>query len=163
MLGIMIASLATIAIGRYLSLAESTRNLRFEMLANHFAKGAANLRVNWIIQNHVKEVSTLGIDKQMTLGDQLIYFSSQGWPMGITKSTGTQFVPNPMDCYQLWQVLLQNPPPIAQMPPKKSGRHEYYIAVEKGACRYYWNKDGSQNYYFEYRPWDGKVSLVIPE
>jgi hypothetical protein len=57
---------------------------------------------------------------------------------------------------------LQNPPPIAQDALKK-GKKEYYLTAEKGSCRYYWNKEGSQDYYFEYHPLDGLVKLVIPE
>jgi hypothetical protein len=160
-LAIVIGGIATIALDRYLFLAEETRNLRFEMLAHHFAKGAANARINWIVQRHRQELPAPYGRQAMMLGEQLFYFSSQGWPVTTSGRMGLQS-PQLADCYYLWQALLQNPPPIARDPEQK-GQYEYYLATEKKGCRYYWNKSGSQNYYFEYNPWDGQVSLVIPE
>lgn len=162
MLAIVIGGIATVALDRYLFLAEETRNLRFEILASHFATGAANARVNWILQRHMQESPALRSSQQMALGDQLFYFSSQGWPLATSHNPGKTFAPQPIDCYHLWHALLQNPPPIAQDPQKK-GKNEYYLRVEKDVCRYYWNKEGAQDYYFEYHPLDGLVRLVIPE
>lgn len=162
MLAIVIGGIATVALDRYLLLAEQTRNIRFEMLASHFATGAANARANWIIRRHTQDAPPLSSNQQMELGDQVFYFSSQGWPLSTFPIHEKSFNPRKIDCYHLWMALLQNPPPIAQDPQKK-GKKEYYLTTEKGACRYYWNKEGTQDYYFEYHPLHGLVRLVIPE
>lgn len=160
-LAIVIGGIATIALKRYLFLVDETRNLRFEMLAHHFAKGAANARISWVVQQHVQGSAISHTKSTMMLGEQLFYFSRQGWPVSVAVGG----VPGKLrytDCYNLWQALLQNPPPIADDFDKK-GNYEYRLEVYKDACRYYWNKDGNQNYYFDYHPWEGDVKLVIPE
>ena len=161
MLAIAIGGIAAIALDRYLFLADETRNLRFEMLSHHFAKGAANARINWIVQQHVQGPTISQTKHTMMMGDQLFYFSHQGWPVGVANRGNVEPLRD-IDCFYLWQALLQNPPPIAK-DPQQIGDYEYYLKTEKGVCRYYWNKSGSQNYYFEYYPKDGQVKLVIPE
>lgn len=161
-LATVIGGIATIALSKYLFLVDETRDLRFEMLAHHFAKGAANARINWIVQQHVQGSAISHTKSTMMLGEQLFYFSRQGWPVGVA-SGGIADSLRYSDCYHLWNAILQNPPPIAKEEGQK-GYYEYRLEVHKRLCRYFWNREeGIKDYYFEYQPWDGQVKLVIPD
>lgn len=153
---IVVAAVATVAINRYVQLAEQTRQLRFEILASHFARAAANLRVNWLLQSH----SYPGPRNEfaLPLAGSTVYFSPQGWPASTRGELGNSFRLSAEDCRFLWQVLLQNPPAISSRDQDRAS-HEYHASAQGRVCRYYWLNLGQQDYYFDYWIDDGSVVL----
>lgn len=153
---IVVATIAAVAINRYLLLAEQTRQLRFEILASHFARAAANVRVHWLLQSH----NYPGPRNEFALpvAGSPLYFSRQGWPASTRGKVGDSFRLVADDCRFLWQALLQNPPAISSRDQDRA-RHEYHVSAEGRVCRYYWLNLGQQDYYFDYFIDDGSVVL----
>lgn len=180
----LIGVVASSALSRYVSLAESTRQLRFQLIANHFAIALANTRINWIVraQAHAAAGERASVGQQVSvsqqasvsqrayvtgeLGGRLFYFSSQGWPVTMAGPVGEASQPSLDDCYFLWQGLLQNPPPLAR---GLSGSVDYEYGVVQIAqgCRYFWLSGRSglmgQAAYFDYHPGDGSVRLAYSQ
>lgn len=162
----LIGVVAASALSRYVSLAESTRQLRFQLLANHFAIALANTRINWIVRTQAHAAAGERAYVTSELGGRLFYFSSQGWPVTIAGPVGEASQPSLDDCYFLWQGLLQNPPPLAHGLSDLVD-YEYGVVQIAQGCRYFWLSGHSglmgQAAYFDYHPGDGSVRLAYSQ
>lgn len=160
---IAIAIVALFAFDRYQALANSARDLGFEIISHHFMKGAADARVQWLLQPN----TDAGLNKNATplvMVDHKIYFSSQAWPASTIRMVGENFKPTVADCYGLWMVLLQNPAPISQEGTDTPGSRQYHVSTQENACRYqHIQDDEDDNYYFDYFPLDGRLILSVPK
>jgi len=160
---IVIAIIAAIALGRYQQLTTVARDLGFEIISHHFMKGAADARVQWLLQPHT-EIAQDKRKEPLVISGQSIYFSSQAWPASTQGYVNKNFQPTVDDCYGLWMALLQNPAPISKEGSKPFGSRQYHATTYGKACRYY-QASGNKNsaYYFDYFPLEGRVLLSIPE
>lgn len=143
----VIAIIAIAAISRYSFMAEGARILRLEIISHHFMTGAANMRVQFFLVNATNGVNV----KSLEINDQTLFFSPQGWPVSLKDSISSHYQPTDEDCYQLWQLLLQNPAPIIKGSTIEA-RKEFRAFSQPNSCRYQFS-DGSS--YFDYYPLDG--------
>lgn len=147
---IVIAIIALAAFGRYSFMAKDARILRLQIISHHFMTGAANTRVQFLVSN----ISDIKKQQQsIDFAGQSLYFSTQGWPVSVAGPVPDKYQTTDEDCYQLWQLLLQNPAPIAKGKSVKS-RREYRVFAQAYSCRYQFI-DGTA--YFDYYPLDGKL------
>ncbi len=151
---IVIAIIALAALGRYSLMAKDARILRLEIISHHFMTGAVNARVQYLLENVVNKKSKA---EPLKLAGTLVYFSSQGWPVSLVGPVVADYQPTDEDCFQLWQLLLQNPAPITKGADSES-RNEYRVFAQANNCRYGFT-DGTA--YFDYYMLDGKL-LFIP-
>lgn len=151
---IVIAIVALAALGRYSLMANDARVLRLEIISHHFMTGAANARVEYLIENVVNQERR---SEPLKITGAVVYFSPQGWPVSLGAPVTADYQPTDEDCFQLWQLLLQNPAPITKGAGIES-RNEYRVFAQPNNCRYGFS-DGSA--YFDYYPLDGKL-LFIP-
>jgi hypothetical protein len=147
----VIALIALVALDRYTLMAKDTQVLRLQIISQHFMTAAANLRVEFLVA-HVAKSSTL-INKGLLVDGKFIYMSDQGWPGSFSTPVTDNFQPTENDCYQLWKILLQNPPPIA-FGQRASKFHKYRVATQPKGCRYTMIKGEA---YFDYFPLTGRV------
>lgn len=160
---IAIAIVLLFAVVRYQALANSARELGFEIISHHFMKGAADARVQWLLQARTKSEPAKS-PRSLKISDTFLYFSPQAWPASTHGAVSENFQPHIDDCYGLWMTLLQNPAPISKEGEKPFGSRQYHVSTQGKACRYQLvddDKDGT--YYFDYFPLDGRVILSIPE
>jgi len=151
---IVIAIIALAALSRYSLMAEDTRILRLEIISHHFMTGAANVRAQFLIAN----IATNKTEQaQFSLAGKILYFSSQGWPVSLSGPVANNYQPTDDDCYQLWQLFLQNPAPITKGLTVDS-QHEYRVFASANNCRYEFT-DGSA--YFDYFPLEGRLIFII--
>lgn len=150
---IVIAIVSLAALGRYSLMAEDARILRLEIISHHFITGAANMRVQFLVANVSGAADR---QKPFQVSGKQIYFSQQGWPVSSETLVADNYQPTDEDCYQLWQLLLQNPAPIAKGATVIS-RKEYRTFAQTNYCRYQFNKGAA---YFDYVPLDGSVSFI---
>ena len=143
----VIALIALVALDRYTLMAKDTQVLRLQIISQHFMTGAANLRVEFLV-TQVAKSSTL-IHKGLLVEGKFIYMSDQGWPGSFSTPVTDNFQPTEKDCYQLWKILLQNPPPIA------FGQRE---STQPKGCRYTMVKGEA---YFDYFPLTGRVLFSV--
>lgn len=146
---IVIAIVALAALARYSLMAEDARILRMEIISHQFMTGAANMRAQYLVANIASEAN-----KTVPFGSpgKQFYFSEQGWPVSLSDITG-EYQPNDEDCYALWQLLLQNPAPIAKGKTANNNR-EYRVFAEMERCRYQMTEGAA---YFDYAPLDGSL------
>ncbi len=147
---IVIAIVALAAFGRYSLMAKDARILRLEIISHHFMTGAANARIQYLVTNIVDKK---GEQERLDLTRKSLYFSAQGWPVSVSGPVANDYHPTDEDCYQLWQLLLQNPAPITKGATEKS-REEYRVFAQINSCRYAFS-DGTA--YFDYYPLDGRL------
>lgn len=147
---IVISIIALAAFGRYSLMADDARILRLEIISHHFMTGAANVRVQYLLESIVDKKRK---QESLELAGRSLYFSSQGWPASVSGSIAADYQPTDEDCYQLWQLLLQNPAPITKGADIES-RNEYRVLAQANNCRYEFT-DGTA--YFDYYPADGKL------
>lgn len=150
---IVIAIIALAALGRYALMAEDARILRLEIISHHFMTGAANARIQYLIANIADKK---GEQESLNLAGQPLYFSEQGWPVSVAEPVGDDYQVTDEDCYQLWQLLLQNPAPINKGAGMTSGE-EYRLFARANSCRYEFI-DGTA--YFDYYPLDGRLIFI---
>lgn len=150
---IVIAIVALAALGRYSLMAEDARILRLEIISHHFMTGAANARIQYLVNNIANKKSE---QEPLDLAGRLFYFSAQGWPISIAGPVAENYLPTDEDCHQLWQLLLQNPAPVS-VGAIVTGRSEYRVFARANSCRYGF-VDGTT--YFDYYPLDGRLTFA---
>lgn len=150
---IVISIIALAALGRYSLMANDARILRLEIISHHFMTGAANARAQYLVESIVNKKTK---QESLELADKRLYFSPQGWPVSMAGPVVAGYQPTDEDCYQLWQVLLQNPAPITKGVDLESG-NEYRAFAQTNNCRYAFS-DGIA--YFDYYPVDGKLIFL---
>jgi type II secretory pathway pseudopilin PulG len=152
---IVVAILALAALSRYSLMAEDARVLRLELISHQFMTGAANLRAQFFVSNIIDKTNN---QNRLDVAGQGVYFSERGWPVSTAGPVAKNYQPTDEDCYQLWQLLLQNPAPITKGASAKS-RREYRVFTQANGCRYQYT-DGAA--YFDYAPLDGRL-IFIPD
>jgi hypothetical protein len=151
---IVIAIIALVALGRYNAMAEDARIMRMEILSHHFLTGAANIRVRFLMESVARGSSS---NQALTIiDDRAVYFSPQGWPASLQGTVSDDFQPSEEDCYLLWQVFMQNPPPITKGG-KAKPRGDFRSLVYNGACRYQLLEG---DVYFDYFPLTGQLMFA---
>jgi len=153
---IVIALIALAALGRYSLMAEDARILRLEIISHHFMTGAANARIQFLVETISRNHSLH--KPYIEVSGQPLYFSPQGWPASVTGMVTDNYQPTDEQCYQLWMLVLQNPAPITKGKTTKS-REEYRVFASANSCRYEFS-DGTA--YFDYYPLDGRL-IFIPD
>lgn len=147
---IVISIIALAALGRYSLMANDARILRLEIISHHFMTGAANARAQYLVEKIVNKRTE---QEPLELADKRLYFSPQGWPVSMVGPVAAGYQPNDEDCYQLWQLLLQNPAPITKGIDLESS-NEYRAFAQPHNCRYEFS---DRTAYFDYFPTDGKL------
>jgi hypothetical protein len=134
-------------------MAEDARILRLEIISHHFMTGAANARIEFLVANIADKQ---GEQRPLERAGQSLYFSKQGWPVSVIGPVEDDYRVTEEDCYELWQLLLQNPAPIARGATATS-RGEYRVTSQANSCRYEFT-DGAA--YFDYYPLDGRLIFI---
>jgi hypothetical protein len=153
---IVIAIIAVAALGRYSIMAEDAQKMRLEIISHHFMTGAANARVEFLLHSIANKNTT--VTPFLTIGEQSLYFSDQGWPASTKGLVANDYHPTDEDCYQLWRLLLQNPAPLTKGS-EVNAQGDYRVIVKDEACRYQFEE---VNIYFDYFPLTGRL-LFMPE
>ena len=148
----VIAIIAFAALSRYSLMADDAKILRMELISHQFMTGAANIRIKFLMENSGAESSNKA---PFNISGKNFYFSEQGWPLTVKAGVDDNYRPTDDDCYQLWQLLLQNPTPIAKG--RAASHREYRVFAQAGYCRYQMTKGSA---YFDYFPLDGSLSFI---
>lgn len=139
-------------LGRYSFIANDARALRMKIISHHFMTGVANVRVQFLLANLSNEKSTI---RYIIISGQKFYFSDQGWPTSVSGPPSADYLPTDDDCYHLWHLALQNPPPITK------GRVEnfknYRLFADSSRCRY---ESTDHVAHFDYYPSDGTLIFL---
>ncbi|OZY84635.1 hypothetical protein CBP51_15785 [Cellvibrio mixtus] len=152
---IVIALISLSALGRYWFMAEDARIVRMEMLAHRFVTAAANARVEFLVSGLSSSHSAAR--KQIRIMDQVVYFSTQGWPVGVSGPVVDGYSVTEEDCAQLWNLLLQNPAPISRPAQPDTGA-EYQLNVGDRVCRF---QLASGKAFFDYYPIEGRMIFTV--
>jgi hypothetical protein len=157
---VLIGAIVLVAVDRYLFLGRETQRLGFELLANNFVAGAANVQVHWLISRR----EAPGRDWVEIDGEPL-YINSSGWPRGSQPLSAPLKVE---DCAFLWQKLLQNPPILGldtgTTESRKTDSVRYQAGLRFGeVCRYQMLIGEREIYAFDYATRSGQLKLDLPE
>lgn len=142
---------------RYKKLAEETRHLSFEILAQNFSAAVYSQHARWIIaQQSPDKLDTLKFE------NMFVHFSAEGWPVAVgPKEPGLTL--SLSGCGSLWNSFLQKPPAIAFEGKQNQEFREYNVALTDGnQCRYEWLMPDGRHFYFEYSPTSGQVKTFPP-
>ncbi|MFO1388073.1 hypothetical protein [Cellvibrio sp.] len=139
---------------RYNRLADETRRLSFEVLAQNFSAAVQSQHAHWIISQQ-----RIGSDSLLDVENRRVQFSPDGWPIGVDLADYGSAQITLSGCFSLWVAFLQNAPAIsvrgANPPPKES----YRLALSNdGQCRYIWTL-AEQELHFDYSPVTGVVKI----
>lgn len=161
----VIAIIALALLSRYLLIADDVRVLRFEMLSHRFMTSAANARVEYLAASLKQPNRVTG--KNIVIAGRRVFFSPQGWPVSVAGPIESDYQPDDADCFQLWNLLLQNPAPVLSgnvMKEQTGGENEplfsgqEYQVIAKGlACRYLLVNGKA---FFDYYPLEGRLLFV---
>lgn len=139
---------------RYSLLAEETKRLTFEALAKNFSAAVYNHHARWIMAQQLEKTSQINTD-----GVEL-YFSEQGWPLAVVSKNAVPVPPAVKNCLSLWKNLLQNSPSISYNGGSAYGSSAYHLSLTPEAnCRFELTTKVPQEYYFDYAPVDGNVTI----
>lgn len=159
----MIAWLASICIEYYLEYIEDARQQVIETSYTRFASSINMLHAHWYVD------ATRGYQKfhrpySVALGQHNIYFNEEGWPSNTDQAMDPgSHNQTALECLQLWQAVLKNPPPAVLVGPDKTAPYDYLVSSvdELKTCRYQLRNPGGRRYYFDYHPASGTVSLNL--
>lgn len=165
-----------IGIARYLDLARESRRVGFELLAHNFTAAIAMTRAQWLVKNSGEKRENV-----LDLGEKIIYFNAEGWPVAAKQvassialedekledeKLGEKKLENEnlvRQCYELWQVMLQNPEPATLEGKSDWGQRRYHIAsLGKGVCRYQLVTKKQNSHFFDYFLHNGQVLITVP-
>lgn len=167
---ILIAAVAVVAFNFYARLAGDAQRLGFELTAQNFQTAVSAIRAQWYVQcsrnepaEDVVVFSELpGAPGSSGTGDPVrVYLNARGWPASTGSRTQALRPMTEAACVQLWQGLLQNPPPIGLEDDPITAPYRASLA-DQGQCRYR-QADGAQSRrYFDYWPDSGRVTVHSP-
>ena len=107
--------------------------------------------------------STRGLSGQGSyrLNEKWIYLNEHGWPANTdSQSSPLSSNQTPEECLQLWQVLLDEPPPASIYASTNATGIRFYIySINANKCRYLYAKDLVAPLYFDYALSNGSVVL----
>lgn len=163
--GLIVASaiglIMLVGISRYIDLARDTRRVGFELLAHNFSAAVAMTRVQWLLK-----ISSDGQTEYLVAGDKNLYLNAEGWPVAtepVSSESSTNGKIPVRQCYQLWQVMLQNPESATLEGRDTRGKRRFHISsIGKGACRYELVTKDPGSHFFDYFPATGQIILSVP-
>lgn len=144
----VIATISAVALGRYLAMADDAQNLRLEILSHRLVTAAANARAEFLVKG-LSQSQT----RSLPIAGQPVYFSFQGWPVAVTAPVVEGFRLQEADCVALWNLLLQNPPPLG-LESRPEHKAEYVLSVGDSVCRFQLHEAAT---FFDYYPLEGRV------
>ncbi len=147
----IVALVTLIALDRYTLIAKDARILRLEIISHHFMIAAANMRIEFLTSRITSP--SLSAQKALSIDGKLIFVSDQGWPVSTVAPVTDNFQPSDADCYQLWQLLLQNPAPISTGQ-YSVNKYKYRTFAYLNHCRY---ELANGDALFDYFPLSGRL------
>ncbi len=148
----IVGLLVLIATQRYLSLADETRRLSFDVIAKHFSAAVYNHHARWILQQSKAKSNHVVIDGLNIL------FSDNGWPIATVVGDHSTSELSNLTCLSLWNHLLQNPPPISVEGNGLYGSRTYHLSSPQvGHCRFEMATQPRGTFYFDYAPQLGRI------
>lgn len=147
---IVIAILSSVALARYLFIAEDARILRLEILSHRLVTAANNMRAGFLVQGDFSQQNPAL--RMMLIEGQPVYFSAEGWPAAVTAPVTEDFRLADADCIALWNLLLQNPPTLGSS--SSASRAEYSVVAGDSVCRFQLRESEA---FFDYYPLEGRI------
>ncbi len=170
---VIIGLLAAEGVRRYIALQSEARKATVTMLANSFAAATSSVHAQWKIAAYKPSASiNVRADGAILIEQLPVFVNAYGWPV----NTDTQLSRGARDqsaveCWQLWQSLLQNPAPtsvegLAAM--GERGTKSWHISSYAGAiCRFEWmgarpsdDQGKKPAYYFDYSTVTGHIKIT---
>lgn len=155
LVAIIVAVLFATAFERYAELAKEAKILRLRVISEHFLTAAINLRIESLLSK-IPSLETTA-QKGVMVDGKVLYVSDQGWPLS-TSPLSHNYRPTDTDCYELWQILLQNPASIT-LGEFTQASADYRVFARGDVCRYAMTNDA---YFFDYIPVTGKLLFSSP-
>jgi len=148
----VIGIITTIALQRYLVLANETRLFSAEMMARNFTAVIYNYHASWIMmQQNTPNASLLSVDGVN------IQFSEKGWPISALAEKKIVDEISISSCLSLWQHFLENPPLISFVK-SDYGTQLYHLSLPNpDTCRYELVNSSSGEIFVDYKPGSGEV------
>lgn len=163
----LVAGIIATALAYYTQLVAVARLESFKAISSHFATGAANVRVQWLVHRSllgpatvtdsgkVTDSAKVTESGKVTLDGREYFVSAQGWPASIGAPVSEGLTPSLSDCANLWRALLENPPELVGA----SGDEGIAAGVSGHRCRYQLISAGLAVAEFDYDTANGNVSL----
>lgn len=148
---IVIAIITIVALSRYWFMAEDARILRMEILAHRFVTASANARIEFLVSGLAAKGDPA--QRYITIGNRVVYFSAQAWPVAVSGPVVEGFSLTEEDCAQLWELLLQNPAALSRSTQLNESA-EYQVYAGDLVCRF---ELVNSNAFFDYYPMDGRM------
>ena len=148
---VLLSFLVAVSHCHHLNIEKRYDQAAVEQVAGVFARAVAT----------VASIRGLSAQGSYQLRDKLIYLNEQGWPA----NTDAQRSPlstnqTPEECLQLWQALLDEPPPASIYTSTQASRIRFYVySINANKCRYLYAKDLVAPLYFDYALSNGSVVL----
>lgn len=168
----LIGIVLVFAVGLYGRMAGDVQRLSFELAAQNFKTAASGVRAQWYLQRArgeaerdvvvFSELPTMPVGLE-DASDIRVYLNPQGWPVNTrSRREAADGHLDPEECLDLWRAFLHQAPPVSLEEALAPNAVFGVAKVGEGresACRYRHLVDADGRRYFDYFPFDGRVSV----
>lgn len=148
---IILGILAATALPRFMNVQTQAHQAAVDGAAGGFGSGIAMFRAQWVANG-----STPSADDVTGFGDGLGDANGTGWP---TDWGGNNAIADAADCVEVWDGVMQNPPPAAT---GTTGDYQAVADVGNQTCRYNYLADGTSSRNILYDADDGTLIVTNP-
>ncbi|NIB44391.1 prepilin-type N-terminal cleavage/methylation domain-containing protein [Pseudomaricurvus alkylphenolicus] len=154
---VVIGVLVAIGLEYYTEAMKDSRRVAVETQARNFTAALSSAHAQWYIQSTKGEkISSVEVENRQ------VFINKFGWPSGGTLTSRTEGA-SAGNCESLWQLLLQNPPPVTTSEKGQLGQRRYHISAADGkTCRYELFTDPRATHFFDYSLVSGQVRVEVP-
>lgn len=159
---------------------DHSRRVGIEAQASHFTAAIAGIHAQWLIARPKGGIASVDVD------GVTVYLNYRGWPthtspqwtesvsgqplssaVRVQKSAQQTLAQKPDDsaqhCYQLWNVLLQNPAPVSVEGNQAWGAYDYHISSpSQRICRYELAIAPRGSHFYDYILDTGQIFVTVP-
>lgn len=153
---LILSVLAATALPKFVSVTEDAHIAAFKGVAGSFGSAIGLAHAQWVANGTLAQGRVKGYGS--AAGD--VYANADGWPVDNNSAT--------LDCSQLWNALMTNPPTIdSAAGGNQTSTNDYVWRTSGTRCDYYptgtfaWNSGGTRGF-FRYESSTGVITVTTP-
>lgn len=134
---LILSVLAATALPRFMNVQEDAHVAAVKGAGGGLGSAISLAHAQWVANGHTGAVNNL-----IGFGDDSIATNVNGWP---TSTNGNNGNPNANRCVQIWNGVMQNPPPVGTA----AGNVDYVASAAGSVCTYDYQPAGNMDIQYD--------------
>ncbi|WP_428607784.1 type II secretion system protein [Sedimenticola sp.] len=143
---LILSVLAATALPRFMDVQQDAHVAAVKGTGGGLGSAISLAHAQWVAKGNTGAVANL-----VGFGDDTVDFNANGWPVATGGYTGN--TPNNARCIQIWNAIMQNPPPVGT----GTANVDYQVSVSGSSCVYTYLPAGNMS--ITYNTSNGAVTV----